>query len=209
MAKIKVSQEYLDSLKDMLVEGAKEPIDKYALSVAQETKSIYKDKYMEFIETFYEYETLVYVRHGQTRTGTGTGVNLYRSFNAHISRSGKLPSKMIVELNTSRMETDYYSFSGKPYSADSILNNVLNDYRSRSDAAHNYLDIPWDVGGYSYKINRKSIVGRKFSDVISPQDMDDALKELGSICETYYREMMQYAIKRGIKDTAMLLGITK
>lgn len=207
MAKIKVSQEYLDSLKDMLVEGAKEPIDKYALSVAQETKSIYKDKYMEFIETFYEYETLVYVRHGQTRTGTGTGVNLYRSFNAHISRSGKLPSKMIVELNTSRMETDYYSFSGKPYSADSILNNMLNDYRSRSDAAHLYLDIPWDVGAYNYKINRKSIVGREFTDIINPKDMDDALVKLGALCEKYYKDMMNYAIDQGVKNTAKLLGI--
>lgn len=53
----------------------------YKIAVNHTNRELYKEivkMYDSFITQFYEYKTSVYIRHGQSAPGTGTGENLFR-----------------------------------------------------------------------------------------------------------------------------------
>ncbi|MBQ0036431.1 MAG: hypothetical protein KBT35_05895 [Firmicutes bacterium] len=89
----------------------------------------YKEMYNEawkmydsFIDQFYEYSTKSYIRHGQSKPGTGIGINLYRGNNIRL-KTGFTPS-LNIEFNASDMESGYQYDS-----AETVLNNVMHGYR--------------------------------------------------------------------------------
>ncbi len=202
--KIKIPDSYLKSIKDMLVDSAREEMSSKANTVAQETKEIYKELYNMMIQAFYaDYITVRYIRHGQKRVGTGTGINLYKSFNAHISRSGRNPKRIIVELDGHRME-DYEAYWGDSnFSADGVVDNVLSGWRSKGA-----IPMRWEIDGWSFEpFKVRSIVGVNYQVYISPpKSMDDFFSEAKTECEKYYRSMMIEASKRSIKETVKSLG---
>ena len=202
--KIKIPDSYLNEIRDMLVDSAKEEMSSKANAVAQETKEIYKELYRMMIQAFYaDYITVRYIRHGQKRAGTGTGINLYKSFNAHISRSGKYPRRLIVELDGHRME-DYETFwSDSMFSADGVVDNVLSGWRSKGA-----IPMRWEIQGWSFEpFKVSSVVGANHTVYISPpSSMDDFFHEVKEECEGYYTSMLEYAAKKGIKETVKSLG---
>lgn len=84
--------------------------------------------YDSFIDQFYSYKTRSYVRHGQTRPGTGTGINLYRGQQIRIEKTkhnGFTLDNLVIEFNGLDMESKKYRYN----TADEVLDYVMNGIR--------------------------------------------------------------------------------
>ena len=95
----------LNKYVDDTIKLASKDIDRIINDV---NKDLYKETikmYDSIIDQFYFYKTTSYIRHGETRPGTGMGINLYRANNITY-KEGKSPS-LTVNINSDDMEGGY------------------------------------------------------------------------------------------------------
>ena len=78
--------------------------------------------YDTFIDQYYSYKTKSYIRHGETRPGTGVGINLYRANNI-LSSVGR--DSFVIDISSKDMESKNYKKDGPEF----VLNNVIEGYR--------------------------------------------------------------------------------
>lgn len=90
---------FINNYAKETIKKAEKDIDKIINEVNNELYDEVIKMYDSLIDQFYAYKTTSYIRHGETRPGTGMGINLYRANN--ISKtSGKNPSlKVILSAN--------------------------------------------------------------------------------------------------------------
>ena len=91
-------------------------------------QDVYKDAwkmYDSFIDQFYAYETTSYIRHGETRSGTKVGINLYRANDISFN-----PRNFEVDINISSRDMEGSYKYDTPYR---VLQNVLSGIRFKRD----------------------------------------------------------------------------
>jgi len=96
-------------LKDYVDNQLKDAKKDYNKVINELNNELYKemiDMYDTFIDQFYSYKTTSYIRHGQTKPGTQTGVSLYRAQNISIGGNYYNP-KLIVDFRPSDMNVSY------------------------------------------------------------------------------------------------------
>lgn len=75
-----------------------------------------------FIDQYYSYSTLSYIRHGESKPGTKRGINLYRA-NQIRKKNGDNPT-INIQIDASDME-DGYQYDSPTF----VLENVMHGYR--------------------------------------------------------------------------------
>lgn len=84
--------------------------------------------YDKFLDQFYSYKTRSYIRHGQSRPGTGNGINLYRGQQIKIKRKAHKDFNidiLDISFDGSEMESKRYQH----HSADEVLGFVMDGWR--------------------------------------------------------------------------------
>lgn len=102
--------------------------------------------YDSFIDQFYLYRTKSYIRHGQTRPGTGNGINLYRGQHIRVETKtfqGFRINKLIIDFNGSDMESKRYKYD----SADQVLDYVMSGIRFTHEFENGKWEMTWE-GNY-------------------------------------------------------------
>lgn len=104
------------------VKEVKKEFKKVVVSVNKELAKEASRMYDSFIDQYYSYKTRSYIRHGETKPGTGVGINLYRANN--ILENTQRDS-FIISINSNDMESKNY----KKNTAEFVLDNVIAGYR--------------------------------------------------------------------------------
>lgn len=79
--------------------------------------------YDTFIDQFYAYETTSYIRHGQSKPGTGSGENLYRGQRIR-KYGGNLNPRLSIEFSGADMQGGYARNT-----AGEVLESVMSGIR--------------------------------------------------------------------------------
>ena len=111
----------LNKYVDKKVKEVKKEFKKTVKSVNKELVNEASRMYDAFIDQYYLYKTKSYIRHGETRPGTGVGINLYRANDIRVI-NGK---SFILDINSRDMEYKNY----KKDTPNFVLDNVLEGYR--------------------------------------------------------------------------------
>jgi len=85
--------------------------------------------YHDIITLYYKYRTMRYIRHGESKSGTMKGSNLYNSFHCdtRYNRDGSQDS--VLQINGSEMD-DYTNIKGdETIDADFVLDRILEGTR--------------------------------------------------------------------------------
>jgi len=83
--------------------------------------------YDTFIDQFYSYETTAYIRHGQSRSGTGNGENLYRG--QQIRKYGS-PTNPKLSINFSGVDMqDGYEYHSPGQVLESVMSGIRFPFR--------------------------------------------------------------------------------
>ena len=110
----------LERIKQRVLRAYKKTINYAQKELYQEAWRMYDS----FIDQFYSYPTVSYIRHGESRPGTKTGINLYRAQNIKLDISDAMNPQVIIDINSSDMEGGY-----QRHSPSEVLEYVLNGYR--------------------------------------------------------------------------------
>lgn len=152
--------------------------DKYVVAEYNKAIKILKREaekmYDKFLDQFYLYKTRSYIRHGQSRPGTGSGINLYRGQQIKIKRKTYKNFDidiLDISFDGSEMESKRYQH----HSADEVLGFVMDGWRFINTELDNPKStaIAWrgSFKGEYYSSGRKKMK-RAFDDFISKeQDM--------------------------------------
>ena len=81
------------------------------------------------------FETHSYIRHGQSRTGTRNGINLYRGLTVKTANNGKNP-RLYIEYSGKDMED--YQYDDADSALEYIINGVRFPYWNRLEWKYNY-----------------------------------------------------------------------
>jgi len=110
------------SLNKYVNKKVKEVRKEFRKTIRDVNKELVKEAsrmYDTFIDQYYSYKTKSYIRHGETRPGTGVGINLYRANDIRAINN----RSFILDINSHDME------GYKKDSSEFVLNNVLEGYR--------------------------------------------------------------------------------
>lgn len=117
----------------------------YYPTINYTNEQMYKEAtrmYDTFINQFYSYPTTSYIRHGETKPGTGRGINLYRG--QQIRKLGTSKNPMLeISFSGSDMEGGY-----EYASPTEVLEGVMNGLRFYSP--NGLFGIEWS-GSYDGK----------------------------------------------------------
>lgn len=95
----------INNYSKQVIKQAGKDIDKIINEVNDELYDEVIRMYDSLIDQFYAYKTSSYIRHGETRPGTGMGMNLYRANNI-LKKNGRNPM-LIIQINANDMESGY------------------------------------------------------------------------------------------------------
>jgi len=127
-------REILENEKQRILKQIKsditDAVKKADLLTIKELKDEASKMYDKLITDYYKYETEKYIRHGQSKPGTGTGENLYRANNIHIQ--GR---ELILGTNYKLMESGY-----DRHGRDKVLEMVKSGQRF---AGRRHAPVPW------------------------------------------------------------------
>jgi len=98
-----IADMYREEIKQRLWKDYRKVINNTNEKMRQEAQDIFDS----FITDFYKYKTEYYIRHGQARPGTGTGVNLYKGSQIKKRKVGTLSPELEIEANGDNMEGGY------------------------------------------------------------------------------------------------------
>lgn len=123
--------------------------------------------YDSFLDQFYSYRTKSYIRHSQTRPGTGTGINLYRGQHIRIEKekhNGFTLDNLVIEFNGLDMESKKYRYN----TADEVLDYVMNGIRFTHEFESSDWTMTWEGnydGEYYSSLNQN--MKQSFDDFIN------------------------------------------
>lgn len=119
---VEKSKPYVDSI----VKRAMSDFEKCARKVNDEMHDEVTNMYHTFIETFYEYHTVWYIRHDELWPGTEHGENLFRG--SKFKKDNK-HLKLHVDFSAENMDGGY-----KFNTPDQVLNYVMSGIRFKMES---------------------------------------------------------------------------
>lgn len=147
--------------------------------------------YDTFLDQFYSYKTRSYIRHGQSRPGTGNGINLYRGQQIKIRKKnykGFNIDILDISFDGSEMESKRYQH----HSADEVLGFVMDGWRfintELDDPKSTAMEWRGSFKGEYYSSGRKKMK-RAFDDFINKKS-EMIYDIIGDKINTKRNEMM-------------------
>ena len=131
----KVFNKYIDEK----IKEVKKEFKKTVISVNKDLAKEASRMYDSFIDQYYSYKTVSYIRHGESRPGTQRGINLYR---ANDILKTVTRDAFVIDINANDMEDKRYQKDSKEF----VLDNILYGYRG----VPNYWLKEW-IGTYEGK----------------------------------------------------------
>ena len=139
----------INNYSKQVMKQAEKDIDKVINEVNNELYNEVIHMYDTLIDQFYAYKTSSYIRHGETRPGTGMGINLYRA-NSIYKKNGKNPI-LTIQINADNMEGGYQHDTKYD-----VLNYVLSGIRFPFDGTRT------DADGRRYPISNFGASGLRY-----------------------------------------------